>query len=456
MKKRFRYIFLMALLAAGGILVFQVYWVFNTYNAGKNTLNRTLANLLEKSIENYELGQNELPSSLKYNTPSLSVFMNATPDNNLPDSIRSALKNARAIYTVQYKNIRINAADLPIVKLLIARLVAQQLSAPIKMDALAGNFRSELNKAHIDLPFRLILYKDRASLPPGRITATLNFLRSPAIVEAVFNNTAGLLLARNLLPVLVSLLLILLSAGSLFYMGFIIRKQMQLDDLKTDFINNITHELQTPIAILKTTNEALTDFGAAEDPGRSARYLSINHAVLEKLSRNVGRILDMTQYEQGFKLASYEPVDLCALVEQTIHPFTVNEQVTMQLNCETAGRMVFTDHYILSTIISNLVDNAVKYSRGLAVINITVRLVSGGWQLIVADNGKGIEPAKLPFIYDKFFRIQDGNLHEVKGYGLGLSYVKQLVAELNGQIAVVSQLGTGTTFTLNFPDNGQG
>jgi two-component system phosphate regulon sensor histidine kinase PhoR len=122
------------------------------------------------------------------------------------------------------------------------------------------------------------------------------------------------LLAQNISPALVSLLLILLSGGSLFYMGIIIKRQMQLDGIKNDFINNITHELRTPITILKSSNEALSQFGAAADPERLARYLNINAAVLNTLEASVDRVLEITGYEQGVKLANPQNINHFELI----------------------------------------------------------------------------------------------------------------------------------------------
>lgn len=452
MRKRLRFIFFIALLTAGGILIFQLYWVYNTYKAGESNLNKTLASALEKSIETYELQQNQFPASLKYKSPSLSVFMSSTLEKDAPDSIKSMLKNAKSIFTVQYKSMFINSTDLPMIKLMLARLIAQQLSAPIKMDLLNKIFSDELGKANIHLPFRLLLLKNRTTVPASKIGVPVNFLKSPAVIEAVFDNTDRLLLARNFLPAAVSFLLVLLSTGSLLYMGYIIKRQIQLDDIKNDFINNITHELRTPISILQTSNEALTNFGAAQDPERSDRYLKINTAVLEKLSYNVERILDITQYEQGVKRASCESIDLKKLVENTLHMFEVNNKAAIHFIYDLTEKAVYTDGYIISTIISNLVDNAIKYAEGSVNIEIKVTASPTGWQLIIADNGKGIDTAGLPFIYDKFFRIQNGDLHEVKGYGLGLSYVKQLITTLKGKITADSKIGVGTTFKIDFPE----
>jgi two-component system phosphate regulon sensor histidine kinase PhoR len=451
MRKRFLFIFFIALLTATGILLFQLYWVYNTYKTGENNLNKTLISALEKSIETYELKENQLPASLKYKAPSLSVFMRTHPDKTIPASIKSELLNAKETFSVEYKNILINSNDLPMVKIMLARLLAQQLGKPINMILLEQIFRDELIKLNLNLNFRLVLLNNRTNIPAGHIGAYVSFLKSPTIIEANFDHMDRLLISQNFIPAIVSFMLILLSAGSLYYMGFIIRRQIQLDDMKNDFINNITHELRTPISILKTSNEALTSFGAAGDPERSERYLNINTLVLEKLDVNVERILDITQYEHGLKLAKLELIDLKETIQQVLQIFEVNGLGRIIFKDELKFNLIRTDKYMIGTIISNLVDNATKYAGEQATIEILTKNMDNGWQLTVKDNGRGIASDKLPFIFDKFYRIQDGDLHDVKGYGLGLSYVKQLVSTLKGEIIVNSNSGSGTTFKINFP-----
>ena len=181
MRKKFQFIFLIAVLTASGILIFQLYWVYGVYKTGQENLNKTLTGALEKSIVSYEVRQNQLPTSLKIKIPSLSVFMDTTVEKHVPDSIKSMLKNAKSVFTVQYKSMAINSNDLPMVKLMLARLLAQQLNAPVKMDVLAAIYKEELAKENVLLPFRLILFKNQKSVATGHIGVPIGFFQSPAI-----------------------------------------------------------------------------------------------------------------------------------------------------------------------------------------------------------------------------------------------------------------------------------
>jgi two-component system phosphate regulon sensor histidine kinase PhoR len=446
-KKRPGFVFFMAALTAGGIILFQVYWVYHTYKTAELNFIKTASTALEKSIDAYQLQQNDLPTSLKYKVPYLSFMMRTFPnlDPTAPDMPRIKKK-----FNMQLLTVAVDKDHLEVVRALVARLLSQQLHKPLSLDTLTSIFKKELQKENIAIPFKLVILKNQSKVPPGKVAAAISFYKSPTVVEAVLDSKQ-LLLAQNLLPAAVSLLLILLSAGSLFYMGIVIKRQMRLDDIKNDFINNITHELRTPIAILKSSNEALAQFGAAEDPERLARHLQINAMVLDKLDSDVDRVLEIAQYEQGVKLANMEPVNLVELIGRIIQRFSLNNNNSIRLDYRLSQAEVTTDPYIMDTIISNLVDNAIKYSEGKVEIQISISPLGQGWQLQISDNGKGIKSIYLPLIFDKFYRIQTGDLHDVKGYGLGLSYVRQLVSTLKGNIKVTSKPGKGTTFTLEFP-----
>lgn len=451
MKKRLTFLLFIAALTAGGIILFQCYWVYNTYKTGELNLSKQLADALQKSIDSYHVGQSELPLSLKSTSPFLSVLNVVEKDTSLHlKVIYSDVKHSP--YTAKIEQVPINPVNLYHLKVMLAetQFMSATLMNAVKMDTLKAIFKGELKRSNIDLPFDLLLLKNQRNLPPGKITAYLNYSKNSPIVEAVFINKGQVLLAQNMVPAIISLILILLSAGSLCYMWIIIRRQMQLDDIKNDFISNVTHELRTPISILKSTHEALYRYGGIAEPEKADRYLKINTEILDKLDHNVDRILDITRYESGDKLAKPGFININELINAVIERFTLDAAYNMEFSNPGGLEEIFTDTYIVDTIISNLMDNAIKYGGENVRIKVTINPFGKGWQLIVSDNGPGIDDKYLPFIFDKFYRVPSGNLHEVKGYGLGLSYVKQLVTSLQGVISVKSKLNIGTTFTIQF------
>jgi two-component system, OmpR family, phosphate regulon sensor histidine kinase PhoR len=447
-RKRLRFIFAIAAITGGAIILFQVYWVYNSYKTGERNFTQTVNYALEKSINEYQLQQNELPTSLKAKSPYLSFFMQTIPNI---DSLALDTTGIIKKFVAKFLTVAVDKKNIPEVNNLLARLLSQQLHKPLSLDTLNRIFKKQLLIENINASFKLIILKNKTIVPPGKIAAAISFYKSPVILEAVLLNENYTLLKQNIVPALFSLLLIILSAGSIFYMGIIINRQLKLDNIKNEFINNITHELRTPISILKSSNEALSNFGAATEPERLKRHLQINAVVLNKLDENVDRVLEIAQYEHKVKSAHYENVDPVVLISQVLKRFSLNEKGTFYLESNLAVPSVNTDSFIIDTIVSNLVDNALKYADEQVNIQITINPITNGWQLKIADSGKGMQDFHLPLIFDKFYRIDSGDEHDVKGYGLGLSYVKQLVGVLKGKISVQSKVNHGTTFTIEFP-----
>ncbi len=434
----------MAAITVGAILLFQCYWVYHTYKTGQQNLNKLLTAILQRSIDNYQLQQFKLPVSLNDKSPHLDVMewkgpLPAKP--GLPGQSGTILK---------FNQVRVNTDDINRVKLMIAQLMSEKESKPIRIDILKQLFTDELRKSNLRLPFRLAILPHQKQLPENKIAGYVNFSEQSPILVAEINDTSRLLLTQNILPAVISLALILLSAGSFCYMWIIIRRQAELDGIKNDFINNITHELRTPLSILKSSHEILVNFGGAEDVEKTRRYLMINKGILEKLDKNVDRILDITQFENGARPAKAEAIDVNALIREIIARFKLSPGATIVFKNNSNLTRVMTDEYIIDTVVTNLLDNAIKYAGPQAKVFIEILELRTGWQLNIEDNGNGIAPQHLPFIFDKYYRVPSGDLHDVKGYGLGLSYVKQLVLSLNGQITAKSKINEGTAFTVKF------
>lgn len=466
MKKRLKIISLLAAVTVIGILIFQTYWVYNTYKTGERNFHTTVLNALYKSIDQYPLSVSKLPYGLQSRHPYLpliNVIHQTVANNSIggahgpqlysPNGTPIKIKDTAQLYSGNSVSILpVSSGNLLAVQQVVAQLLTEREGKPIKLDVLTTLFEKELQKQGVMLPFKLVLLEDNKQPLPGQITSTIPFTRKNTLVAVELTNTFEYLLAQNIIPAIVSLLLIVLSGSSLIYMGRIINRQMQLDGLKNDFINNISHELRTPIAILRSSSESLLKFGDLSDTGKTIRHLNINLDILDKLDKNVDRILDITRYEHGIKSLNYELVQVDQLIEGVIERFSVTEDVTIQYQSELSTKLISTDAYIIDTVVSNLVDNAVKYSdRSPEIRIVTSKLDDDGWQIQVIDNGIGISDNNIPYIFDKFYRVGSGNLQDVKGYGLGLSYVKQLITSLGGSISAKSRLGVGTEFTIKFP-----
>lgn len=264
--------------------------------------------------------------------------------------------------------------------------------------------------------------------------------------ELTIEPTTGLVL-REMAGILTASGLIVLLLGLAFY--FLIRtiiRQRTLDEMKTDFTNNITHELKTPIAVAYAANDALLNFGKQADEAKRHHYLTLCRQQLERLSGMVEQILSMSMERRRQFRLNIEPINLSELLQPVIEQqqLKADKPVTITVNVDPVDLTVQADRAHLSNILNNLIDNAVKYSPGEAHVEIAATTAA----ISVTDHGMGIPADKLPHIYDKFYRVPTGDVHDVKGYGLGLFYVKTMVEKHGWSIDASSTRGEGTTFTI--------
>ena len=253
----------------------------------------------------------------------------------------------------------------------------------------------------------------------------------------VWREMAGILTASGLIVLLLGL--------AFYFLIKTILKQRTLDEMKTDFTNNITHELKTPIAVAYAANDALLNFG---DETKRRHYLTLCRQQLERLSGMVEQILSMSmERRRQFKL-NIETVNVTELLQPIIEQqeLKADKPVTITTHIDPEDLALQADRTHLSNILNNLIDNAIKYSIDEAHVEITALPTA----ITVTDHGMGIAADKLPHIYDKFYRIPTGDLHDVKGYGLGLFYVKTMVEKHGWNINVSSTKGKGTSFTILF------
>jgi two-component system phosphate regulon sensor histidine kinase PhoR len=232
-------------------------------------------------------------------------------------------------------------------------------------------------------------------------------------------------------------------------------KQRRLAELKNEFIGNITHELKTPIATVGVAIEALKNFNAMLDPERTREYLDISSHELQRLGLLVDKVLKLSMFEKREFELQYETFDLRNVVDEVVASMRLQiEKYHAVITVTQKGDTnLQADRLHLLSVVFNLVDNALKYGTEQPLINISLDGDNNTVQMKVADNGIGIAPEYQNKIFEKFFRIPTGNMHNTKGYGLGLSYVAHVVKKHNGKISVDSKLGVGTTITVSIPKN---
>jgi signal transduction histidine kinase len=239
----------------------------------------------------------------------------------------------------------------------------------------------------------------------------------------------------------------------LIYRSFL--QQKRLITLKNDFINNMTHELKTPITTVGVAIEAITNFGALNNPEQTKEYLDISKNELNRLSLMVDKVLKMAVFENAEAKLSIEPIDIADITQEVINSMRLQcdkYNATIHFNKIGDNFIVNADKVHITSVIYNLVDNALKYGGEKPDITIDIEpFYTDFMRLSVSDKGVGIPPQYQDKIFEKFFRVPTGDVHTVKGHGLGLNYVKNVIEQHGGKLHIESTEGKGSTFSVFLP-----
>ena len=253
------------------------------------------------------------------------------------------------------------------------------------------------------------------------------------------------MLAVSGLLLLVIMFLFSYSIGTIY-------KQKKLSDIKNDFINNMTHELKTPIATISLACEALNDPDMMRNEKGMSTYVNMIGEENKRLGLLVEKVLRTAIFEQGEMQLQVNRINLHEVIQNVIRNISI--QVTgkkgrIVTRLEAKDPVIYGDHLHLSNVVYNLIDNAIKYCQDSPIVEITTRDETNGIAVAFRDNGIGISRENQARIFEKLYRIPTGNVHNVKGFGLGLSYVKGVIEKHGGRVEVESELKKGSTFTIH-------
>ena len=237
---------------------------------------------------------------------------------------------------------------------------------------------------------------------------------------------------------------------------YIIFRQKKLTEIKNDFINNMTHEFKTPISTISLAAQMLQDPAVEKSPVMFKHISGVINDETKRLRFQVEKVLQMSMFERQKATLKMKDINANELIAGVVNTFAIkaeknNGSITTDL--EAALPWIFVDEMHFTNVIFNLLDNAVKYKKPDGELHLHVKTwnVSDKLYISIQDNGIGIKKENLKKIFDKFYRVHTGNLHNVKGFGLGLAYVKQIVQAHRGSIRAESELGVGTKFIIVLP-----
>jgi two-component system phosphate regulon sensor histidine kinase PhoR len=350
--------------------------------------------------------------------------------------------------------------------------VNEPLTQRISKDVLDTLIKKELLNKNITLNYDFwvklanrdsILYSKASNpisqvLPSNTFKTTLfnDIIRDPGMLYLSFPHKNAAIYGNMSANMASSAGLLLVLIFIFSYTLFTILKQKKISEMKSDFINNMTHEFKTPVATIMIASEALKDPEIVEDKSRIKRLAGIIYDENVRLGNHIERVLSIARLDKKELQLERNEVDMNALVIAVADSMSLQLQkkgaeVTLKLDADPAT--IMGDEMHLSNMIFNLIDNANKYSEDQPKIEIRTRNTAKSLIVEISDQGIGMTKDHTKRIFDQFYRVPTGNLHDVKGFGLGLNYVKDIVTQMNGTIKVQSEKDEGTVFIITLPLN---
>lgn len=460
--RKFVFIVVLTTTAIISLVAFQWYWVSNYFDANKRELDWEINRALSKTSERYldasinnmsnyltledSLNSTSLfPDNFQFNPLDNSLFKESSPSNTGDDYV---LKVDELI------NGLINRVNQP-------KIIDFDLLLQILEDELAFiGIDNDYNLAISNLNNKVIYYKD-----PETLDATVIFgYKSPVILSSISNpyfthlyvyKKGALLLQKTWIVLLSSLLLVVIILACFAYALYIIFDQKKVSEIKNDFVNNMTHELKTPISTVSLALEAMDSFDVRKDEVKTLKYIDISRREIKRLSTMVEKVLNIARYEKGEIVLKREYHSINQIIENVIDTMSVQIQTNKGIigsNLLATPDQVFVDKVHMNSILYNLIDNSNKYFIEKPEVLISSRNTIDGIEITVSDKGIGIPKEHQNKIFDKFYRVPTGDIHNVKGYGLGLNYVKDMILMHGGSLNIKSEKNKGTTFVIYLPD----
>lgn len=425
---------IIAVISVVMIAAYEGYWLSGLYKSQRQSLEMQISSLISKSelaAYSFQLKREQLTDSIAFLSPdNLSKIVSIKRDSSSGNKIRSISVYRRDDFNKQ---------------------VASSVTSPEFYEMMDSILFQNFKEAGIDEIFRPLdtsdVVSDTDSASVGYIVVKSTLGRTPYLFDTGL--MTGYILLNMSGIIFTSLMVVVIVIFSFWFFINTLKKQMELDEMKSSFTSNITHELKTPIAVAYAANDALLNYGLADNPVKREEYLLDTKEQLEKLSALVERILSMSMKERGNFRLEVSETNIRDMFEKIVQETRLRTAKACDIQIEADDNLTAVfDAKLMSSVVSTLVDNAVKYSGESVSILLKAIRKSDKLFISVSDNGIGIAQEHQRHVFEKFYRVPHGDVHDVKGYGIGLYFAKTIVERHGGRISLTSTPGNGSTFTI--------
>ena len=513
-KPFFRILIILMTFSIIGLVIVQLYWLNQAFRAGENEFNSRVMKAIDETVQ--LVNQNELNQYYElFNETRKTMKDSVDAPQVITSQIESDSANVKYVYLTRYMmdKVALPVSGMYSDSLNVTELYSAERTIKLRKDSNvqhfqpidvnlesefkdasytlerfarfdAGNkpitrridlnkldsiFKNKLRKWSVETPFELgVLNNDSTTVA----MSTRNFSRNeqnylaplfynrddspgyylsvylPDKKQSIFANISALFAVT----ILFTLIILGIYAASVYFM----LHQRQISQMKTDFMNNMTHEFKTPLATISVATDALKSSKISADPEKVKHYASLIKQENKRMNNQVEMVLRMSKLERNEIRLDTNKLHVNDLVRDSVDSIRLiveNRNGTIFENYKAQKDELSVDQFHLGNIILNVLDNANKYSDESPQISIETYNVNDNYVIKVADQGIGMNKNVLSKIFEKFYREETGNIHNVKGHGLGLAYVKHIVELHGGEVDVESEKGKGSTFYIKLPLN---
>ena len=464
-QNKLRYLAALTAVVLAGIIALQFYWLYTSYKQQSNRFRADVTSIVSE-VAMYESMVN-VYNSAGSNAPGSSskvvinfIASSSKQRQGRPFSVKISDDQPTTAPAVFIST----PDDKPGVQI-----------TPHMLDSLLDSCRvmldSELKHRDIHAPFELALIDNKGTIVKATCdTTSFRKIASPSPIKPLIADgvharlsmqvafpDANLYLLRRMAMILaVTILLIIIGAWSFSYMLIHFFRQKKISDIRNDFMNNMTHELKTPISAALVAVEMVEGKRHPLNEAEKMEYLGVAKGELNRLTMLIDKVLKMAAFDQREITMNKSEVpvsDMLNEARENLRGILETAGADARIQVTSPALSIHGDRVHLVNVFQNLIENAVKYNdKSSPVITIDATGAEAGVTITVTDNGRGIPQEYVTKVFDKFFRVPTGDVHDIKGYGLGLSYIKAIVALHGGTVSVTSEEKIGSTFTVFLPN----